>query len=185
MNGENFDYTITAQYKNRTDITLSVTAYVSSILLYVYPAFVQGVKYAAVLQFISLALLTLGIFVSQRYSWQRFVYCIKPSENLNSGEISGHSFVVYKIQGKKKTTLADIPCRDLLKLVKCTAKDKKNEEFVGFEKTARYSFTQTMMPDTFYTAVFRADGGTAIIRFEPDETFVSILNTLKNKEKEE
>lgn len=181
MNGQNYDYTQKATYQNRTDITLSVTSYIAAAVLYLYPVFVEGVKFIPLLQFLSLALIVVGIFVNQRYTWSKYVYRIKPLENKNSGEITGFSFLVYKVQGNKNTCLADIPCRDCIRLIKCTKKDKNPAELSSYQNPARYSFTQTLMPETFHTAVFRADGGIAIIRFEPDEEFVNILSALMDR----
>lgn len=186
MNENNFyDYTAKAAYKNRTDITLSVTCYIASALLYIWSVAVEGVSYVSVMQFFSLLFIVFGVFVNQRYTWSKFVYRIKPVENKNSGEITGHSFLVYKLQGKKSICLADIPARDCIALYECKKNDKKKAELSEYENPARYSFTQTLLSDTFYTAVFKADGGIAVIRFEPDDTFVRILSSLMSKKESE
>lgn len=169
------DYTIHARRKNRTDITLSVTCYLASAFLYIYSALVEGVKYGAVLQFLSLLLIVIGIYVNQRYTWTNFIYSIKATENKNSGETEGYSFYVYKVQGKKSTCIANIPCCDCIRIVK-RGRGAKDDGSLALDKdAARYSFTQTMMPDTYYTAVFNADGGIAHISFEPDEVMLSLL----------
>lgn len=175
------EYTVHATRKNRTDLTLSVTSYVAAGILYFYSIGVEGVKYVSVMQFVALALLVVGIYVNQRYTWTNFIYAIKPVENKNSGEITGYSFYVYRIQGKKSTCLADIPCCDCIDIVKRQRGEKKPESLAVDQNTARYSFLQTMMPDVYHTAVFRADGGIAHISFEPDEAFVSMLSSFINK----
>ncbi len=170
------DYTIYARRKNRTDITLSVTCYIASAFLYVYSVLVEGVKYGSLLQFLSLFLIVIGVYVNQRYTWTNFIYSVKATENMNSGDIEGYSFYVYKVQGKKSTCLVNVPCKDCIKLVK-RERGVKSDGSISVDKdAARYSFTQTMMPDIYYTAVFNADGGTAHISFEPDEVMISLLS---------
>lgn len=178
---DNRDYTLKATYQNRTDITLSVTFYVASIFLYIYSVAAKGVSFVSFLQFLSLIFIVCGIFVNQRYTWTKFVYRIKPVENMNSGDLTGYSFLVYKVQGNKNICLADIPCKDCIRIIKCSSHNKTPAELSSYSKPSKYSFTQTFMPNTFYTAVFRADGGTAFIKFEPDETFVNILSSLSDK----
>ncbi len=181
MNGSSFnEYTIHAVRKNRTDITLSVTCYLASAFLYIYSVAVEGVRYGSVLQFLSLLLIVVGIYVNQRYTWTNFIYSVKATESMNSGEVTGYSFYVYKVQGKKSTCLANIPCKDCTGIVKRVRGAKDGGAPAADKDTARYSFTQTMMPDTYYTAVFNADGGTAHISFEPDEVMVSILSAYIN-----
>ncbi len=177
MNNNEYNaYTIHATRKNRTDITLSLTSYVAAAILYFYSVFVNGVSYASVMQFVSLLFIVAGIYVNQRYTWTNFIYAIKPVENKNSGEVTGYSFFVYRIQGKKSTCLAEIPCRDCLGIV-THKRGEKSERSAADADVAQYKFTQTLMPDTYHTAIFRADGGIAHISFEPDETFVAILSS--------
>lgn len=181
MNGNGYkDYSIHAVRKNRTDITLSLTSYIASVFLYVYSVLVEGVKYGSVLQFLSLLFIVIGIYVNQRYTWTNFIYSVKATENKNSGETEGYSFYVYKVQGKKSTCLANIPCRDCIRIVKRGRGVKDDGKLSEDKDAARYSFTQTMMPDTYYTAVFNADGGIAHISFEPDEVMLSLLSAYIN-----
>lgn len=171
------EYIQRAARANRTDISLSVTCYVSAAVFYFYPVFVDGVKFVSVLQFLAMALLVIGIYVNQRYSWTNYIYMIRACENRNSGEVTGYNFAVHRVQGKKGVCLADIPCRDIISVHECTSKSKVPESVKKNKDINRYSFTQTLMPATFYTAVFNADGGTVAVAFEPDETLVSMLKS--------
>lgn len=162
---------------NRTDISLSVTCYVSAALLYFYSILVEGIKYSSLMQFFALMLLVAGIYVNQRYSWTSFIYMIRACENKNSGEITGYNLAVHRIQGKKSVCLADIPCRDIISIDVCTSKSKIPDSVKSNKDISRYSFTQTMMPAVFHTAVFNADGGTVAIAFEPDEVIVGMLTS--------
>ncbi len=160
---------------NRTDITLSVACYLSAAVCWFYPMFVDGVKYASVMQFVSLALLVAGIFVNQRYTWTSYIYMIRSVENKNSGEMTGYNLAVHRVQGKRSTCLADIPTTGLISIDECTQKSKVPEKIKNNKEIVRYSFTQTLLPAKFHTAVFSADGGTVAIAFEPDEIIVSML----------
>lgn len=181
MNNNEYNaYTIHATRKNRTDITLSITSYVSAAILYFYSVFVNGVSYTSVMQFVSLLFIVVGIYVNQRYTWTNFIYAIKPVENKNSGEIIGYSFFVYRVQGKKSTCLVEIPCRDCIGII-AHKRGEKNEKSTVDTDVARYKFTQTLMPDTYHTAIFRADGGIAHISFEPDEALAAILSSYITK----
>lgn len=179
-NGIHKEYTIHATRKNRTDLTLSITAYLAAAILYFYSVGVDGVKYVSIMQFLALAMLVIGIYVNQRYTWTNFIYALKPDESNNDAENVGYSFYVYRIQGKKSVCLAKIPCRDCTGIVKRQHGEKKPAALKADKDTARYSFLQTMMPNVYHTAVFRADGGVAHISFEPDEVFVSILSSFIN-----
>lgn len=162
---------------NRTDISLSVTCYVSAAVFYFYSILVEGVKYGSLLQFFALMLLVAGIYVNQRYSWTSYIYMIRAVENKNSGEITGYNLAVHRVQGKKSVCIADIPCRDIVSIDRCTSKSKIPDSVRSNKDTVRYTFTQTMMPAEFHTAVFNADGGTVAIAFEPDEVIVGMLES--------
>ncbi len=169
------DYIQRATRKNRTDITLSVTCYLAAAVCWIYPAFVDGVKYASVLQFSALVFIVAGVFVNQRYSWTNYLYMIRITEDKPYGSVTGCNLAIHKIQGKRSTCIADIPCSGIISLDKCTKKSKVPEAVKKNKDTVRYSFTQTMLPDEFYTAVFYADGGTVAVSFEPDAHLVAML----------
>lgn len=169
------EYIQHAKRANRTDISLSLTCYISAAIMYFYSILVDGVKYVPLLQFLAMALLVIGIYVNQRYSWTNYIYMIRACENKHTGESTGFNFSVHKVQGKKSSCLADIPCCDIIAFEKCTSKSKVPEIVKSSQNVNRYFFTQTMMPAYFYTAVFRADGGIAAIAFEPDETLAEML----------
>lgn len=169
------EYIQHAKRANRTDISLSLTCYISAAIMYFYSILVDGVKYVPLLQFSAMALLVVGIYVNQRYSWTNYIYMIRVCENKHTGEATGFNFSVHKVQGKRSSCLADIPCSDIIALEECTSKSKVPEIIKSSKNVNRYFFTQTMMPARFYTAIFSADGGIASIAFEPDETLVEML----------
>ncbi len=170
---------------NRTDISLSVTFYVSAAICWFYPLIVDGVKFASVMQFIALAFLVAGIFVNQRYTWTSYIYMIRACENKNSGEITGYNLAVHRIQGKRSTCLADIPCSGIISVDECTQKSKIPENVKKDKDIVRYSFTQTLMPAKFHTAVFSADGGKVAVAFEPDEVITEMLRSCISEKAEE
>ncbi len=178
------EYIQHAKRANRTDISLSVTCYISAAILYFYSILVDGVKYVSFLQFFAMALLVIGIYVNQRYSWTNYIYMIRANENKHTGEIIGFNFAVHRVQGKRSSCLADISCSDIISIDKCTSKSKIPESVKSQKNISRYTFTQTMMPAEFYTAVFNADGGVVSVAFEPDEVIVKMLEacvTVKNE----
>ncbi len=176
MNGEpNFDYTHRAVKSNKTDMVFSISAYISAALMYLYPLIIKGVRFVSVLQFCALVCLVCGIYINQRYSWVSYVYGIIPSENKHSGEATGSSFVVYRIQGKRKTTLAMIDMTGIEAVLPCTHKNDRRAEIQACESPTLYNFCATMCPAKYSRAVFRADGGIAVIAFEPDATLSTLL----------
>ncbi len=174
------DYTYRAIRKNKSDIVLSVIMYISAVVSYGF-SLVDGIGSASILQFLALVLVVSAVFVNQRYTWQTYAYRIKPLESRNTGDFIGYSFVVYKLQGKKSVMAANIPCRDCLKVVKCTHKNKHPAELAAYDKPARYYFTKSLMPAEYYTAAFRADGGIVLISFEPDDMLLSYLKEYMNR----
>lgn len=169
------DYTFRAKRKNKTDIVFSVCAYISAAVLYFSSIWIPGIKYVPVLQFLALALLVIGIYINQRYTWTSFIYGVIPEENKNSGEITGVFFVVYRVQGKHRTSLAKINMADCKKLIRCTHRDPHKDDIAKYGPSTVYNFCATMCPAEYYRAVFHADGGIAVIGFEPDETLLSII----------
>lgn len=177
------EYIQHAKRANRTDISLSLTCYISAAIMYFYSILVDGVKYVPLLQFFAMALLVVGIYVNQRYSWTNYIYMIRSCENKHTGEITGFNFSVHRVQGKRSSCLADIPCADIIAFEECTSKSKVPEIVKSNKNVSRYSFTQTMMPARFHTAVFNADGGIAAIAFEPDEALAEMLASCVNCKK--
>ena len=176
MSDSDFDYTHRAARANKTDIVFSVVCYISAAFLYLYPIFVKGVRFVPILQFLALVCLVAGIYINQRYTWVYYVYGVIPSENKNSGEVTGVSLVVYRVQGKRKTTLAKADLCGIKALIPCTHKDPHNAEVTGYGAASRYDFRATMCPAEYCRIVLEADGGLAVISFEPDKTLYSLLS---------
>lgn len=175
MNSNIKDYTHRAKRKNKTDIVFSVSAYISAAVLYFSSIWIPGIKYVPVLQFLALIMLVVGIFINQRYTWTSFVYGVIPEENKNSGEVTGSFFVVYRLSGKRRTCLAKINMADCLKIIRCTHRDPHKNEISHYGSPTEYNFCATMCPAEYYRAVFSADGGIAVIGFEPDSTLIEII----------
>lgn len=180
------NYTYRVEKQNKTDIVFSVSAYISAAVLYFPSIFVDGIKYVPVLQFLALTALVVGIYINVRYTWVRFVYGIVPLENKNSGETAEYTFIVYRVQGRRQSCLAKINVSDCIRLIPCTHKENHKNELSDLSSPARYNFRATMFPAKYCRAVFRADGGIAVIDFEPDETLYTIMKyNMDNSEKAE
>lgn len=170
------DYTHRAKKKNKTDIVFSVCAYLSAAVLYLSSVFVPGIKYVPVLQFCALAAIVTAVYINQRHTWLSFIYGIIPEENKNTGDVTGANFVIYRVQGKRQTCLVKIDVRDCLKLIHCTHNDDHKSELADLQSPEIYNYCATMCPAEYCRAVFRADGGIAVIAFEPDEVLTALLH---------
>lgn len=179
-NGNYSDYTYRAVKKNRSDIVSSIAAYVSAAVLYFPSVFVDGIKFVPVLQFCALAAIVAGIYINQRYTWVSYIYAVNPREDAVSEETVGLYFVVRRIQGKRQVCLAKIDVSDCIAIFECTHKDAHKDEISRFGQTERYDFRATMCPASYVRAVFRADGGVAVIDFEPDDILLAILRANMN-----
>lgn len=172
------DYRHRAVKSNKTDIVFSLCAYLSAALLYIYPLVVDGVRFVPVMQFCALVALVIGIYISQRYSWCVYTYGVIPNENKNSGEVEGLYFVAYRTVGKRQTCLSKIDMHGLKKIIRCTHKEDHKDEISAYGSPNVYNFCATMCPAQYYRAVFEADGGIAVISFEPDMTLAHIMKAL-------
>ena len=176
------DYTHRAKKQSKTDIVTSVCAYISAAVLYLPSVLVDGIRFVPVLQFCALISIVTALYINQRYTWLYFVYGVIPNENRNSGDVTGSSFVIYRVQGKRRTCLVKVDVRECVKLIRCTHKDDRKSEIAEFDSPKIYNYCATMCPAVYYRAVFRADGGIAVISFEPDMTLLSLI--LENVPKE-
>lgn len=176
-----FDYRHRAEKANKTDIVFSVSCYLSAAVLYFSSIFVPGIKYVPVLQFGALVCLVAGIYINQRFSWCVYTYGVMPKENINSGETIGTYFVVYRTVGKRQSCLCKTDMSGLLRLVRCTHKDAHKEIVKEYTSPNIYNFCATMCPAVYYRAVFEADGGIAIISFEPDKALLGIISGFANE----
>lgn len=174
MNEYNYRYRV--KKSNNTDIVSSVCAYLSAAVLYFSSIFIEGIKYVPILQFCALAALVVGIYISQRYSWCVYTYGIIPKEDKNSGEVCGSYFVAYRTVGKRQTCLSKIDMSGCKKIIHCTHKNNRKSEIAEYGSPNIYNFCATMCPAEYYRAVFEADGGIAVISFEPDKTLALIIS---------
>ena len=170
----NFDYTHRAKKQNRADIVSSVCAYLSAATLYFSSVFVKGIKFVPVLQLLALIAVVIGVFINQRYTWTSFVYGIIPKD-ADTGELY---FVVYRVTGKRQSCLVKVDMAGLRELIPCTAKDDGKARASKYPSAERYNYCASMAPAKYTRAVFRADGGVAVIAFEPDSTLLSMMENV-------
>ena len=175
------DYRHRAEKSNKTDIVFSVAAYVSAAVLYFPSVFVNGIKYVSLLRLCALVCLVAGIYINQRFSWCVYTYGVMPKENINSGETVGTYFIVYRTVGKRQSCLCKTDMSGLLRLVRCTHKNAHKEIVKEYNSPNIYNFCTTMCPAVYYRAVFEADGGIAVISFEPDNTLLGIISGFANE----
>lgn len=168
-------YTYRAVKKNKTDIVFSITSYISAAVLYFPSVYVDGIKYASVLQLCALAALVSGIYINQRYTWVSYIYSVSPREDPVTEEITSFYFCVCRIYGKRRNYLAKIDMADCIAVLDCTHKDKRKADIAKYGVTARYDFRATMAPASYCRAIFKTDGEVVAISFEPDETLRAIL----------
>lgn len=176
-----YDYTHRAKKQNNADIVSSVCAYLSAATLYFSPMIVKGIRYAPVLQFFALIAVVIGVFINQRYTWTSFVYGIIPKD-ADSGELY---LVIYRVQGKRQSCLVKVDMSGLREIIQCTAKDDGKSKTSKYPSAQRYNYCVSMAPATYIRAVFDADGGIAVIAFEPDKTLLNMMENVYNYKKTE
>ncbi len=141
----------------QTTLLVVICAVVTSALFLVSTLITQ---YSALVQFCGFASLMVSILLCVRFSLTEFEYCV------GNGDFS-----VTKITGNKRQVICNVSLDTAVDLI-----EKKDYDHLPSSEKAiiKYSLNQNMIAKSYvFLCVF--NGKRAMIEFEPNDAFVSIL----------
>lgn len=133
---------------------------------------IEEFKWAS--QAVSLASITIGIFLVYRYTMVEMIY-----------SIGDGNFSVIKKVGNKETPVCSLDISTAKALI--TKNDfKKAEKNRTYIVTKKLNFNQNMRPANSYVYITEFNGNVYAIEFEPNEPFVkAFCNEIENAKKDQ
>lgn len=147
---------------------ISFLMLIGAIVIWMIGAYI-GAFYWAV-QLLAILLMVVGTQLLGRFVLLQYEYIVHDNENRSP------DFIIYKVQGKKRTKVCYVSLSKVVGLVKLSECPNFQEKF-GKTKN-RFTYCQNLGNKNTYVLIFREYNELIEVRFEPDEAFARELRRL-------
>ena len=148
--------------KNRKAIIMSLASAFCAMLLIVLSGIFDS--YGGLYQISAIILGVVSIELYMKYVGSDYVY-----------EITEESFRIYKITGKKSICVSSLDYE--MSLTEVVSKDVYLSEKENYKKyNFNVNFCKNISPDEYYIYFFEFNEKKCMMKFEPDDVFVNLLN---------
>lgn len=126
----------------------------------IFAAAWQMPAYGGVVQFLSLALIVIALFVAYKFIFSAYVYTLTdPGDGVPC-------LLVEQVQGKRSSLVCRLPLYAVLRVLPAKAEPVRGKAYV---------YTATMSGGHYQYVVGRMDGVDILLKLEADEDFVAAL----------